>query len=143
MIESLTDRLIRHEGLRLMPYTDTVGKLSIGVGRNLSDCGISHGEALYMLGNDVQDVQQEVTAAFPWILSIDDVRQSVIYEMAFQLGIDGLLKFKQMLADMKVYDWQNAAKEMLNSAWHSQTPARCEELAALMANGSNAQGKVS
>lgn len=135
MTELLIDRLIRHEGIRLQPYKDTVGKLTIGIGRNLDDEGISHDEALYMLGNDVHNVQHEAAKAFPWLLGIDDTRQSVIYEMIFQLGINGVLGFPKMLAAMRIADWPTASNQMLNSKWHTETSSRCEELAEIMRTG--------
>lgn len=135
MTESLMDRLIRHEGIKLNLYKDTIGYWTLGVGRCLDKKGISHDEALYMLANDIHDVQQQAAQAMPWLLGIDDVRQSVIYEMIFQLGINGVLAFKKMLAAIRDQDWKTASNEMLNSNWHQQTPKRCEELADLMLSG--------
>lgn len=134
--ESLRDRLIRHEGIRLAPYRDTEGKLTIGIGRCLDTEGISHDEAIYMLDNDIKNVQQQTAKAMPWILGIDDERQEVIYEMVFQLGINGVMQFQKMLSAIRQGDYLTASKEMINSQWHQQTPQRCEELADIMLNGS-------
>lgn len=137
MNESLEQRLLRHEGLRLRPYADTLGKVTIGVGRCLTTNGISEDEAMMMLQHDIDYAKEQVAQTFPWTLGMDDVRLSVLYEMAFQLGVNGVLKFPKMLFAIRSQDWETAASEMLNSAWHTQTPARCEELANLMLNGGN------
>lgn len=134
-MESLKDRIVRHESLRLAPYRDTMGKLTIGVGRCLDTKGISRDEALYLLDNDIAYVKEHAASAFPWILGLDDARKDVLFEMVFQLGINGVLSFKNMLAAMRDHNWPSAATNMLSSAWHKQTPARCEELAAIMLNG--------
>lgn len=136
MSESLQDRLIRHEGIRTAAYRDSRGFLTIGVGRCLDTEGISHDEAIYLLQNDIRNAQQKVVAAMPWVLGLDDERQEVLYEMCFQLGINGLLQFKNMISAIKGGDYAAAAREMLSSAWHTQTPARCEELADIILTGS-------
>ena len=73
----LHEMLIRHEGLRLKPYRDTVGKLTVGVGRNLDDVGITREEALMLLNNDIAEVRREVKRAFPWFTRLNLVRQNV------------------------------------------------------------------
>jgi lysozyme len=135
MIETLEQRLLRHEGIRLRAYKDSIGKLTIGVGRCLETKGISEDEAMYMLKNDIDPVKEGVAQAFPWILGLDDARKDVLYEMAFQLGVNGLSGFKAMLVAVRDKDWPSASKSMLQSAWHTQTPNRCEELAEIMLTG--------
>ncbi|HEX9879647.1 MAG TPA: hypothetical protein VGB25_05595 [Candidatus Binatia bacterium] len=73
----LQEMLIRHEGLRLKPYRGTVGKLTIGVGRNLDDAGITRDEALALLRHDIDRVRKEVSAAFPWFGGLNPVRKDV------------------------------------------------------------------
>lgn len=135
MTDTLQDRIIRHEGLRLSPYRDTMGKLTIGVGRCLDTKGISRDEAIYLLNNDLDYVKEHVATALPCILGLDQLRQEVLFEMAFQLGMNGLLGFKNMLAAVRDHNWASASTNMLSSAWHTQTPDRCEELANIMLNG--------
>ena len=103
MTESLLNRikaqLVRHEGLRLKPYRCTAGKLTIGIGRNLDDRGISQKEAYAMLERDIMDFEQQLLDEIPETYSgIDEVRQSVILNMCFNLGMKGLLGFKNTLA---------------------------------------------
>lgn len=133
-MESLKSRLLRHEGMRLNVYKDHLGFDTIGVGRLLSN-GINQDEALYMLDNDIERCKKEVNKELPWVLALDPVRRDVLYEMCFQMGIYRLLLFKKMLRACKDLDYDTAAQEMLSSSWHKQTPARCEELAAVMLGG--------
>ena len=134
-METLRDRLVRHEGIRLRPYADSLGKMTIGIGRCLSTEGISQEEAYMLLENDIDNLKNEIPDHFEWFADLDSVRQDVVTEMCFQLGISGVNKFPNMLDAIERGDYPAAAKEMLNSAWHTQTPARCEELANLMLHG--------
>ncbi len=135
MTETLRERLIRHEGLRLRIYRDIRGIISIGVGRNLQDRGISEEEAFHMLDNDIQWVMEQVDKALPWSVDLDELRREVLYEMAFQMGLNGLLGFKNTLVAIKDGKYDIAAQGMLNSQWHHQTPERCEELAKIIETG--------
>lgn len=128
----LRAQLLKHEGLRLHPYTDTVGKLTIGVGRNLIDRGISEDEAMAMLDSDITAVWQEVNMAIGCFGSLDENRQHVLLNMAFNLGVPRLLKFKKFLAACEAHKWDVAADEMLDSAWAKQVGKRAQELAIIM-----------
>ena len=68
-----------------------------GSGRNLDDVGISEEEAEHLLANDVAKVKSKLAKALPWIATLDEVRQAALYNMAFNLGVQGLLKFKNTL----------------------------------------------
>lgn len=133
-METLRDRVLRHEGIRLKVYKDSLGYDTIGVGRLLSN-GISQEEAMFMLDSDLKRCKIQVSSELPWTLGIDDARRDVLIEMCFQLGINRLLTFKRMISAMRDGFYEQAAKEMLNSAWHAQTPKRCEELALIMERG--------
>ena len=91
MISNLKDQLVRDEELRLKPYTDSVGKTSIGVGRNLTDKGISFQEAQGLLTNDIADATADLAAKLPWTATLDDVRKGALTNMCFNMGIGGLL----------------------------------------------------
>ncbi len=127
--------LVRHEGLKLRPYRDTVGKLTIGVGRNLDDRGITKDEALYMLENDIRTAEEELDQRIPWWRELDDVRQEVLLNMAFNLGVPKLMKFKRFLKALKEGNYGQASDEMLNSLWAQQVGRRAKELAFAMRNG--------
>ncbi len=127
--------LIRHEGLSLKPYRDTRGNLTIGVGRNLEDKGITEGEALFMLENDIRIVEEELNEKIPWWGELDPVRQEILANMAFNLGVPKLMKFKRFLRALKEGNYAQAADEMLDSLWAQQVGRRAKELALAMRNG--------
>jgi len=133
--DRLVDQLIRDEGLRLKPYTDTVGKLTIGVGRNLTDRGITQTEAIAMLNRDIDVADLECRANLPWFDTLDVVRQGVLVNMAFNLGISRLLKFVNTLALIKAHDYEAASIQMLQSLWAEQTGNRALRLAQQMRTG--------
>jgi lysozyme len=140
MTEALMNRikaqLVRHEGLRLKPYLCTAGKLTIGIGRNLEDRGISQKEAYAMLEQDIVDCEQRLIDEIPQIYTkLDEVRQSVLLNMCFNLGIKGLLEFKNTLAFIDAGDWERAANGMLASKWAKQVGMRAIELSELMRKG--------
>lgn len=135
----LRDQLITDEGLRLKPYLDTVGKMTIGVGRNLDDVGISKMEALYLLENDISRTIRELAAVFEWFPLLDPVRQTVIVNMAFNMGIGtttrGLRSFRNTLANIAVGQYAEAAAGMRASKWAKQVGHRAERLATMMETG--------
>ena len=121
LMDRIKEQLVRHEGLRLKPYRCTAGKLTIGIGRNLDDCGITQSEAYVMLINDIMNCEKQLQSKIPDIYNgLDEVRKSVLLNMCFNLGINGLLGFKNTLAFVKVGDWERAANNMLVSKWAKQ-----------------------
>jgi lysozyme len=140
MTEALMNRikaqLVRHEGLRLKPYRCTAGKLTIGIGRNLDDRGISQKEAYALLERDILDFEQQLLNAIPDVYNgLDEVRQSVLLNMCFNLGLKGLLEFKNTLAFIGAGDWERAANNMLASKWAKQVGMRAIELSEMMRKG--------
>jgi lysozyme len=140
MTEALMNRikaqLVRHEGLRLKPYRCTAGKLTIGIGRNLDDRGISQKEAYVLLENDIQNCEKQLLDEIPEIYNgLDDVRKSVLLNMCFNLGIKGLLEFKNNLAFIAAGDWERAANGMRASKWAKQVGRRAIELSEMMRKG--------
>jgi lysozyme len=135
-LEILRDQLLVDEGLRLKPYKDTVGKLTIGVGRNLSDKGISATESLYLLNNDIDEHWDALVKRFPWVLGLDEVRQICLLNLAFNMGVEGLAQFKNTLAAVQRGDWAAAARGLMNSKWHTQVqPSRSKRLIRMMLTG--------
>lgn len=133
--EALLTQLLADEGIRLKPYRDTVGKLTIGVGRNLDDVGLSQEEAMYLLANDVRRTYGELLDALPWVANLDHARQNVLTNMAFNLGIKGLIGFKHALSCVQRSAWNEAADAMLQSKWARQVGARAVRLATVMRTG--------
>jgi lysozyme len=131
----LKDELVRDEGLKLKPYRCTAGKLTIGVGRNLDDVGISASEAMLLLEHDINRVIAKLSYHLPWWSSLTDNRQRVLANMAFNLGIDGLLKFKNTLSYIQNENYSEAAKAMLESKWAKQVGERAVRLSKMMEAG--------
>ena len=152
----LMQKLIAHEGMRLDVYKDTLGINTIGIGRNLDDRGITKDEldwmdypsieyvysdgiteadAIYLAQNDVQIVEEELLRAHPCVDRLDAVRQLVLVDMAFNLGVPRLCKFKKMWAAVEAEDFPTAAKEMLDSRWANQVKSRATKLAHAMHHG--------
>src|SRR5438105_4864784 len=86
-LDALRKELIRDEALRLKPYKDTVGKLTIGVGRNLDDKGISEAEAAVLLENDIAEHVALLDAKLSWWRKLDEARQNALANMCFNMGI--------------------------------------------------------
>jgi lysozyme len=135
MILNLIDQLTRDEGCRLKPYRDTVGKLTIGVGRNLEDVGISKEEAEMLLATDVRSAEAAVNKALPWTVNVDPIRRAVLVNMAFNLGIEGLLGFKHTLELVRAGKYEEASDAMLNSKWAEQVGPRAARLSIQMRTG--------
>lgn len=131
----IVEQLKRDEGVKLQPYKDTVGKITIGIGRNLSDVGISVAEAEYLLMDDLQRTQDKLYEALPWVRDMDPVRRSVLLNMAFNMGVDGLLAFKNTLYLIQNNSLEAAGAEMLRSLWARQVGDRAKRLAKQLVTG--------
>ena len=132
---TLREQLIRDEGFRLRAYRDTEGLLTIGVGRNLDAVGLYPDEVEYLLSNDIRRVQDGVALAIPWSGNLDEARRGILENMAFNLGIRGLLQFRKMLTAAEAGSWDEAAEEMLDSKWARQVGDRAVRLAEQMRTG--------
>ena len=133
-MESLKEQLIRHEGLRLTVYDCPAGYKTIGVGRNIEHKGITESEALYLLDNDIGYFTEQLEGNLIGFQELPEDKKAVLVNMAFNLGVNGLLKFKNMLAAITEERWEDASSEMLNSKWADQVGNRAIELSEIMAN---------
>lgn len=133
--QRLIDQILLHEGKRNKPYRDTVGKLTIGVGRNLDAVGLFDDEIELLLINDLKRFERSLDKALPWWRDLDEIRQRVILDMCFNMGLGGLLGFKNTLAKIKAHDWAGARRGMLQSKWAKQVGARATRLADMMLTG--------
>ena len=150
------EKLIAHEGLRLQVYEDSLGIATIGIGRNLEDrgitpeelewmdipnmaivhtMGITEADAMYLAQHDVQIVEEELLRSHPCVENLDAVRQLVLVDMAFNMGVPRLGKFKKMWAAIHKNNFEEAAKEMLDSRWANQVKSRSTKLAHAMHTG--------
>lgn len=131
MIDDLRKDLIADEGLRLKPYRCSAGKLTIGVGRNLDDVGITRDEAMHLLDEDIARVQRELDRNVPWWRDLPEPAQRALANMCFNLGWPRLSGFTQMLAHLKLERFGQAAYEALDSTWARQVGARAQRIAKL------------
>ena len=138
MISELTAQLNRDEGRKPAAYQDHLGFWTIGVGRLIDSRkggGLRDYEMDYLLRNDINDRIDALTRALPWFQNLDDARKGVLLNMAFQMGTDGLLAFKNTLAEVRAGDYSTASEMMLQSKWATQTPERAMRLAVQMKTG--------
>jgi len=124
-----------HEGKKYKPYRDTVGKLTIGIGRNLDDRGLSEDEVQLLFSNDVRIATEELERAFPWTRTLDPVRQAVLIDMSFNMGIPVLSQFKNTLGFIQRGEYERAAFAMLQSKWASQVGNRAVRLSEMIRTG--------
>jgi lysozyme len=124
--------LKRHEGFRNFPYEDTVGKLTIGFGRNLEDVGISKKEAEILLINDINKAIEDLISVLPESTTYGNSRFNALADMMFNLGKTKFRGFKKMIAALQSRDFKKAAEEMMDSKWAKQVGYRAKELARMV-----------
>ena len=155
-IVDLLDQLVIHEGLELLPYKDSLGIETIGIGRNLKDRGISEEElkqmgkkdlssihewgitkeqAYYLAKNDIKIVEDEVCKNHPCVIELDANRQRVIIDMAFNMGVPRLNKFVKMWKAIDEENFAEAKIQMLDSRWARQVGNRARKLSDVMEKG--------
>ena len=134
-MSDLVADLRRDEGVAYKPYRDTEGILTIGVGRNLEDRGISDDEMDFLLANDLKWVVVDLDRGAPWWREMTTNRQRALANMVFNLGWPRLSGFKKMLAALEAGDYDEAANQALDSRWAIQVGARAERIAELFRSG--------
>lgn len=134
----LIDQLVLHEGLRLKPYIDTVGQITIGIGRNLSGKGISSKEAFEMLDHDVDECVADLAGEFLWFCKASAVRQRAVVDLRFNLGAGGFRLFRHFLHAMAVGDYLEAGHQLVASRWAKQVqPARRDRIVQMITEGTD------
>lgn len=141
-------QLERHEGLRLAAYLDTLGILTIGIGHNcrahpvhgVAKVGdkITPEQARKLFEKDVAKFEEGLRLALPWtweLVKTSPPRYAVLVNMAFNMGLRGLLEFKNTLSFVEAKQFRLAASHMLQSKWARQVGARAKELAKQMEEG--------
>jgi lysozyme len=131
-MRAIERQLIEHEGLEKKVYCCPAGKLTVGVGRNLQDKGITEEEALFLLRNDIAECEDDLRSIFPEFDALDEYRKRVLTDMRFNLGLSGFRMFKKMIAAVKDKDFSLAAEEMKDSNWYRQVGKRAEKLFKMM-----------
>ena len=133
---NIKDFMIEHEGYRKLPYTDTVGVITIGVGFNLK-IGLDDAEIDFILTHRIDRAEKDainIVGRDTW-LAIGQVRRFVLISMAYQLGYEGLRAFRKMIKALKAEDYTEASTEALDSKWAKQTPSRAAHHANLLKTG--------
>lgn len=133
--KKLKNLLLQHESYRQFPYVDKSGHLTIGIGRNLDNRGISLPEAYYLVDEDILYFSNKLSHYLKFFHELSDCRQIVLVNMCFNLGIQGFLGFTQMILALEAHDYERAAQEMLDSKWALQVGDRAKELAHAMRTG--------
>jgi lysozyme len=133
-IDIATDQIKIDEGLRLTPYLDTENILTIGYGRNLEHNGITESEAEHMLRNDLRVAEEDAVSFVTSTVwqQLDAPRRAVLINMAFNLGLTRLSKFKKFKQALHDHDYHEAARQMLDSRWSRQVGERSHRLADSM-----------
>lgn len=130
--EKLAADLTRDEGRRATLYLDAKGIPTIGIGHNLKAKPISDAAIDQIFRDDVADVERDLDARLPWWRGLSEIRQRVLANMCFNLGIDGLCGFKRTLAAIKAGHYALAADFMAESLWDRQVGARADRLESMM-----------
>jgi lysozyme len=123
-IDNLKQQLTNHEGFRAKPYKCPAGKLTIGVGRNIEDNGISVEEAEFMLENDIKRCIEELRDIFKDFDTFGENQKMALIDFIFNIGKTTFLKFRKTISAIKKQDWEEASKEMINSLWYKQVRNR-------------------
>ena len=136
--QRLRQQLIHDEGCIDHAYTDSEGYLTIGVGRlidRVKGGRLSEDEIEYLLENDIDKIINQAIREFAWFSDLSDVRQEVVLNMIFNLGLVGFKGFRNMIAALERHDWVDASREMLDSKWSSQVGQRAIRLSEAMRTG--------
>lgn len=133
--QRLVDQLVEHEGLKHVAYKDTADKISIGVGRNLTDVGLSDAEIMTLLEHDIDDVVHDLNT-FIWFPALDAVRQRAVSDLRFNVGPGGFRMFRKLIAAMARRDYVAASYELVASRWARQVaPDRVKRLRDMIETG--------
>lgn len=128
------DLIKKHEGLRFQMYKDSRGIATIGYGHNLEAGSISQSACNQILSDDVERTEALLNV-LPWYNELSDTRKAVILDMAFNMGVPGLLNFHGMISAIVNKDFDKASAEMLTSLWAKEVGPRATEDSTMMREG--------
>ncbi len=130
----LTNELKRDEGFSGRVYKCTAGKLTIGYGHNVEDNPIPEHIAGKLLEDDIVGCVAKCER-WKWFHALSDTQQRAIVNMVFNIGFNGVCKFKRMIAAIENEDFDLAAKEMIDSRWYVQVGDRAKRIVSMMRFG--------
>lgn len=133
-LKTIIKMLKKHEGSCRYPYIDTTGHITIGIGRNLTDNGLSDDEVEFLLKNDIINCWNDLHK-FEWFSKQSISVKNVLIDMCFNLGLPKFLQFKKMIAALDKMDFNEASKEALDSLWAKQNPRRAREISDIICGG--------
>lgn len=128
--QDLENTLILHEGVSKFAYTDTTGHITVGVGRNISKTGqgLSTDEIMFLLKNDIDRVYRSI-CHYQWFERCNEVRRDVLIELGFNIGVEGLLSFKDFLSALEVNNPGQAVRALESSKWiHEVGESRSQDI---------------
>jgi lysozyme len=131
----LIAQLERDEGRKNRAYQDSRGIWTVGVGHNLESTPLSDHAIDVIRDDDIAAKERELVSALPWLTTLDPVRFTVLMNMAFNLGVDGLLAFHDMISAIRAQNWERAADAMRDSKWAGQVGDRAIRLERQMVSG--------
>ena len=134
----ILEMLRKHESVETHAYVDSVGKTTIGVGRNIeagSGPGLSNNEIDYLLANDVERVNKELVNTFSWYKDLNIARKDAMTDLCFNIGLPRMMGFKKALAAMAIEDYETAAAEFLDSRWAKQVGSRSVTITDMVRSG--------
>jgi len=134
-VDQLSAQLTIDEGKRKRIYVDSVGKVSGGVGRNLTDRGFSDDEIQLMLTNDIDMVCDQLDTLLPWWKQMTDRRMQALANLCFNLGITTLMTFKNSLALLRAGKYDQAADAFMDSKWARQVGNRAVRVTTMIREG--------
>lgn len=136
--------LERDEGFRSAAYPDPLsGGDPWTYGFGFTGPGIGPGSTITLadakteLARRVGALTAELTEHLPWFRSLSDPRQDCLVNLAFNVGLAGLLAFHNTISFIERGDYVSAAGGMLNSRWATQVGARAHRLAEQMKTGTH------
>ena len=135
-LERLKKQLVIDEGLELKPYRCSADKLTIGVGRNIQEVGITKEEAMVLLENDIARCAGECARAFPWFLDLSAERKEAVINLVFNMGLSKFQQFKKTIAYIEAGEFERAGAELLDSNYARQVGKRSERVANMLAGES-------
>lgn len=131
----LRQLLVKHEGYKQFPYKDSVGKITIGIGRNLSDRALETTIIDEMFENDIDYFFKFLSDKLYWFNQLNDNRKIAIIDMCFNLGTIKFLTFKKMFLCLECHDWEGAYNQIISSDYAKEVGKRAQDIANIILKG--------